>query len=118
ALEATLRTHLIQRQREVQRRNLERTVHRQTRKIRRTFLSAIDTLVCALEARDPYTKVHSLRFRRDALRLAAALGLDARQRQHLGLAAKLHDIGKVGVLEAILNKPGPLTAEEYQHVQK
>jgi response regulator RpfG family c-di-GMP phosphodiesterase len=118
ALEATLRTHRLQRQREIYRRYLERTVHRQTRKIRRTFLSAIESLVCALEARDPYTTGHSLRVRTHALRLAAALKLDPRRTKHLSLAAKLHDIGKVGIPEAILNKPGRLTSAEYECVQE
>jgi response regulator RpfG family c-di-GMP phosphodiesterase len=118
ALEATLRTHRLQRQRELYRRYLERTVNRQTRKIRRTFMSAIDSLVFALEARDTYTKGHSLRVRRSVLCLAGALNLDPCRRKQLSLAAKLHDIGKVGVREEILNKPGPLTQEEYRHVQE
>jgi response regulator RpfG family c-di-GMP phosphodiesterase len=118
ALEATLRAHLVQRQREGYRRYLERTVHRQTRRIRRTFLSAIDSLVCTLEARDAYTKGHSLRVRTHAMRLAAALGLDARQRHRLALAAKLHDIGKFGVPEAILNKPGRLSEDEFRQVKE
>jgi response regulator RpfG family c-di-GMP phosphodiesterase len=118
ALEATLRTHRLQRQREIYRRYLERTIHRQTRKIRRTFLSAIDSLVCAMEARDPYTKNHSVRVRRYAMRLADVLKLDPRRRKQLSFAAKLHDIGKVGIPEAILNKPGRLTSVEYERVQE
>jgi response regulator RpfG family c-di-GMP phosphodiesterase len=118
ALEATLRAHFLHRQREGYRRYLERAVRRQTRKVRRTFLSAIDSLVCTLEARDPYTTGHSLRVRRYALQLADALGLDRRLRRRLSLAAKLHDIGKVGVPEAILNKPGRLDGAEYRLVQQ
>ena len=53
----------------------------------------------------------------DALRLADALDLDARQRRRLSLAAKLHDIGKVGVPEAILHKAGPLTDQEMEQVR-
>jgi response regulator RpfG family c-di-GMP phosphodiesterase len=117
ALEATLRTHLVERQREGYRRYLEQTVRRQTRCIRRNFLSAIDSLVYTLEARDPSTKGHSLRVRDNALRLAREVGLGRRQRQLLSLAAKLHDIGKIGVPEAILNKAARLTAEEFRQVQ-
>jgi HD-GYP domain-containing protein (c-di-GMP phosphodiesterase class II) len=91
---------------------LERAVRRQTRRVRQTFLSAIDSLARALEERDPYTAGHSRRVHDFALRLAEAVGLDERQRRRLSLAAKLHDIGKVGVPEDILHKPGPLTAEE------
>jgi response regulator RpfG family c-di-GMP phosphodiesterase len=117
ALEATRRSHLIQRQRDRYRRQLERTVHRQTHKIRRTFLSAIDSLISTLEARDPYTKDHSVRVRDYSLRLARVLGLDQGVRRKLGVAAKLHDIGKVGIPDGILNHPGPLTREQYRIVQ-
>lgn len=118
ALEATLRTHILHRQREIYRRCLERTLRRQTRKMRRTYLSAIDSLIWAHEARDPYTTGHSLRVRRHALELAKALSFDRKQCQRLSLAAKLHDIGKVGVPEAILNKPGRLSDEEYRRIQE
>jgi response regulator RpfG family c-di-GMP phosphodiesterase len=118
ALEATLRSHVRQREREGYRRYLEKTIQRQTRRIRQTFLSAIDSLVSALEARHPYTSGHSLRVRRYALRLARALGMDPNQCRRLSLAAKLHDIGKVGITEAILNKPGRLTEEEYRQVKE
>jgi response regulator RpfG family c-di-GMP phosphodiesterase len=91
---------------------LEEAVRRQTRRVRRTFLSAIDSLVRTMEERDPYTAGHSRRVQFLALRLATAAKLDRRQRRRLGLAAALHDIGKAGVPEAILNKPGPLTRDE------
>lgn len=113
ALDATLRKYQLQRERERHRKHLETVVQRRTRQLRQTYLSAIDSLVRTLEARDPYTSGHSRRVRRYSLRLAQALGLDRRHCQQLSLAAKLHDIGKVGVPEAILNKPDRLTAAEY-----
>jgi putative two-component system response regulator len=91
---------------------LQRAVRRQTRRVRRTFLSAIASLVRTVEERDPYTAGHSRRVRAYALQLAAALGLDGRQRRQLGLAAMLHDIGKVGIPDGILHKPDRLTPEE------
>jgi putative two-component system response regulator len=112
ALETTLRDFRRHRERERHRRLLERTVCRRTRQLRRTFLSAIDSLVRTLEARDPYTSGHSLRVRDYALRLADVLDLGARERRRLSLAAKLHDIGKVGLPETVLNKPGALTEAE------
>ncbi len=118
ALEATLRQHHRQRERDNYRRHLERTVARQTRKLRCTFLSAIDSLVRLLEARDPYTSGHSLRVGDYTARLAERLGLDATLCTRLNLAAKLHDIGKVGLPEGILNKPGRLTPEEFTLVRK
>jgi putative two-component system response regulator len=118
ALESTMRYYRSQREREHHRRQLENTVQLQTQRIRRTFLSAIDSLIRTLEARDAYTSGHSWRVRRYAQRLAEQLELPLRKRKHLSLAAKLHDIGKVGLPEGILNKPGPLTAEEYDRVKE
>jgi putative nucleotidyltransferase with HDIG domain len=97
---------------------LERAVHRQSRRVRHTFLSAVNSLVRTMEEADPYTAGHALRVRHYALRLADAVGLDVRRRKQLGLAAKLHDIGKVGIPEAVLHKPGPLTAEEDRVVRE
>jgi len=118
ALKATLRTHSLQREHQTRRRVLERTVASQTRKIRRTFISAIDSLVRTIEARDPTTSGHSLRVRDYAVRLADRLGYEPRFRKRLGLAAKLHDIGKVGLPEGILNKPARLTDAEFAQVKE
>jgi len=111
-LEVTSRTFRLQCAREEYRKRLEQTVRRRTRQVRSTFLAAINSLVRTLEARDPYTCGHSLRVRNYVLMLADALGWDGRQRRRLSLAARLHDIGKVGLPEAILNKPDALTEEE------
>jgi response regulator RpfG family c-di-GMP phosphodiesterase len=118
ALETTTRSYRMQREREHYRRRLERTVRQRTQQLRHTFLSAIDSLVRTLEARHPSTCGHSLRVRRYAVRLAEALGWPERERRRLGLAAKLHDIGKVGIPEAILNKPDSLTRAEEVVVQE
>jgi response regulator RpfG family c-di-GMP phosphodiesterase len=111
-LETTRRNNRDRREGELHRRQLERAVRRQTRRVRRTFLSAIDSLVRAMEERDPCTAGHALRVRDLALRLGHALGLQQPQIKQLSLAAKLHDVGKVGVPEAILHKQGPLTPQE------
>jgi putative two-component system response regulator len=118
ALEITMRTCELQQEHDRYHERLERTVRRQTRKIRRTFLSGIDSLVRTVEARDHYTSGHSLRVRQYSMRLAEALNLDERLRGQLSLAAKLHDIGKVGVPDVILNKPGALTEEEFDVVKQ
>jgi HD-GYP domain-containing protein (c-di-GMP phosphodiesterase class II) len=78
---------------------------------------AITSMLRTLEARDPYASGHSWRVRCYCLRLAEGLDLDAQQRRHLSLAAKLHDIGKVGVPEAVLHKPGPLSDMEMGQVR-
>ena len=111
-LEIARRSYFLERENKRYRRHLERTVCRQTHRIRRTFFSAIDSLVLAMEERDSYTAGHSHRVRRYVLRLGRALNLKRPALQQLGLAARLHDIGKVGVPEAVLNKPGALTDEE------
>jgi response regulator RpfG family c-di-GMP phosphodiesterase len=118
ALETTLSAYERKRERERYQKRLEAKVRRQTRRIRQDFLSAIDSLLLSLEERDPYTVGHSWRVRQYARQLAVGLGLESRQCRQLGLAAKLHDIGKFGIPEAILNKPGPLTAAENRLVRK
>ena len=111
-LETAWRTYREQQQASRDRAALRRAVRRQTRRVRRTFLSAVASLVRAMEERDLYTAGHSRRVRAYALGLAEALHLDARQRRLLSLAAQLHDIGKVAVPDAILRKPAALADEE------
>jgi response regulator RpfG family c-di-GMP phosphodiesterase len=118
ALAATMRRYRLHQDHQLNRRHLERTVQKRTRQLRRTFLSAIDSLVRTLEARDPYTSGHSLRVRDYAVRLADALCLSQRDRKQISLAAKLHDIGKLGLPEAILNKQGSLSGLEIEAVQE
>jgi len=118
ALEETVRTWRLQEENERYRNHLEKTVWRQTRRIRKTSLSAIESLVCMMEARDKFLHGHSMRVRSYALLLAEALDLSRVQCKQLSLAAKLHDIGKIGVPEAILNKPDKLTREEYAIVKE
>jgi putative two-component system response regulator len=116
-LERTRQTWIDRRAEVRYRRRLERAVHKQTCRVRHTFLSAIDSLVRTMEERDPYTAGHSVRVRMYSLRLARVLGLDDRLQRQLSLASRLHDIGKVGVPEAILNKPEALTPAETLVVQ-
>jgi response regulator RpfG family c-di-GMP phosphodiesterase len=111
-LETTWQSYHRQREHQRVHDSLRCAVRRQTRRVRRTFFSAITSLVRTVEERDPYTAGHARRVRTYALQLADALDLDRRQRKQLGLAAMLHDIGKVGVPDLILHKPGRLTPEE------
>jgi putative nucleotidyltransferase with HDIG domain len=71
-----------------------------------------------LEAKDPGTMGHSRRVEFHAIRIGAYLGLNAAALQDLRLAATLHDIGKVGLPDHILNKPSDLTANEYARVRE
>jgi response regulator RpfG family c-di-GMP phosphodiesterase len=116
-LEGALETSRLREERTKQQQKLESTVRRQTRKIRRLFLSGINSLIRALEARDAYTSGHSQRVRSSSIALARALGFSRREVRQIGLAAALHDIGKVAIPETILNKPGPLTPDEWLAIQ-
>jgi HD-GYP domain-containing protein (c-di-GMP phosphodiesterase class II) len=71
----------------------------------------------AIEARDPYTRGHSARVARMAHAVGIRLGFDEAALALLGLCGALHDVGKLVVREAVLNKPGPLTAEEVAEVR-
>ena len=72
----------------------------------------IRSLTSAIDAKDPYTLGHSERVGRIAVALGTRLGLSANDRGDLYLAGLLHDVGKIGVSDAILQKPGPLTPDE------
>ena len=72
-----------------------------------------ETLAEALDARDPYTAGHSLRVADYAVAIAQELGLPQKQIEVLRVGAQLHDIGKIGVPDGILLKPGPLSAAEF-----
>ncbi len=96
--------------------HLETEVRRQRARIEQLFLEGAQTLTHALEAKDAYTRGHSRRVREYAVRTAVMLGYTGDFLDNLGLGAELHDIGKIGTREAILNKPGGLTPEEFRHV--
>lgn len=81
-------------------------------------LPAIAALVNAIEARDPYTRGHSGRVAHYAVLLAREVGLGEEETRTLWLAGLLHDIGKIGIRDAILFKPGPLDEEEYRRVKE
>jgi len=100
------------------REHLENKVAEQAEKIRASFVRAITSLAYALEARDTYTSGHSQRVAEIAVAIAAALELPQESVERVRLAGLLHDIGKIGVREAVLNKPGSLTDEERRHMQE
>ena len=95
---------------------LEKKVEEQTREIKNLYLNAIKSLVFALEAKDKYTEGHSKRVTFYACEIAKRMRLSALLIHKIHLAGLLHDIGKIGVRESILNKPGKLTPDEYRHI--
>lgn len=81
-------------------------------------LLAVRGLVRALEAKDPYTRGHSERVAALAAELAVGLGLAPEEAEGVRSAALLHDVGKIGIREDVLNKPGRLTPEEWVFVRQ
>jgi HD-GYP domain-containing protein (c-di-GMP phosphodiesterase class II) len=87
------------------------------RSLEKTFLETVEALANALEANDEYTSSHARWITDLALKVGEGLGLDGRALKRLELGALFHDIGKIGIPEAILSKPGPLTPAEREVVR-
>ena len=86
--------------------------------LERITVATLETLVNALEAKDPYLRGHSARVADAAAMVAAELALPDDQVESIRTAGRLHDIGKIGIREEILAKQGPLTDEEFEHVKR
>lgn len=84
---------------------------------RDTFVTTIRSLVQALDARDPYTKGHSEQVAVYAGIIAKELGLSEIDMENIRFAGLLHDIGKIGIPEKVLNKPGKLTPNEFNQIK-
>jgi putative nucleotidyltransferase with HDIG domain len=82
------------------------------------LFNVIKTLVHAIEAKDSYTRGHSERVNTLVITIAEAMDLSPVDQEALSRAAILHDIGKIGISEKILNKPGKLTQEEFLRIQE
>lgn len=82
------------------------------------FYGILRSLVNALEAKDPYTGKHSERVTRYAVMIARKMGCADGELEVLETVGYLHDIGKIGISDSILNKPASLTREEYEIVKK
>jgi cyclic di-GMP phosphodiesterase len=105
--------------------NLERLVEERTarlqnayRVLKKAHLDSVKVLAEAIDAKDPYTRGHSDRVRRMSLRIATRLGFNEEKLESLEYGALLHDIGKIGIKDEILQKPGVLNAGEYQYIQE
>lgn len=97
--------------------HLERKVEEQAKKIRAALLNAIVALVYCLEAKDEYTSGHSQSVAEISVAIARKLDMPQDSIEKVSLAGLIHDIGKIGVKESVLNKPGRLTDEEFQHIK-
>jgi putative nucleotidyltransferase with HDIG domain len=84
----------------------------------RAYVEFVSSLASALDARDPYTAGHSLRVSEYSCAIARAMGVPAEELEIIRVGALLHDIGKIGVSDTVLQKPGKLTADEEALIQQ
>ncbi len=98
--------------------SLVRKLKHALRQNQELFLETIRTLAAAIDAKDPYTKGHSERVSAYSMAIARHLGLGFEDVFHIRIAAILHDVGKLGIEDGILNKPGGLTDEEYEIMRR
>jgi len=98
--------------------NLERRVHEQAQRIQELFLQGVQMLARALEAKDAYTRGHSIRVSRYAVATARRMGFQGALLDGIRLGGELHDIGKIGTRESVLHKPGSLTADEFRQISE
>jgi len=87
-------------------------------KLRESLFGLVRCLTAAIDAKDPYTWGHSERVARMAVRLGRQLDVPAALQSDLYLAGLLHDVGKIGIRDDVLQKPGKLTPEETAHIQE
>jgi HD-GYP domain-containing protein (c-di-GMP phosphodiesterase class II) len=78
------------------------------------FISSIRMLAAAIDAKDPYTRGHSERVARYSMAIGKNLGLPEREMRNLRISALLHDVGKIGIDDRILRKPGALSDDEFE----
>lgn len=104
---------------------LERLVGERTAKLqeayyilKRAHLDSVNVLVGAIDAKDPYTRGHSDRVRKMSLRMGSKLGFNETKLEGLEYGALLHDIGKIGIKDEVLQKQGSLDPDEYESIRE
>lgn len=118
AFEELRRSHELRLLRERYKEELEAQVAELSHRNRRMFLAQIQMAVQMLEAKDSYTRGHSRRVADYAVRTGQLMGLDGHALEELQLGGELHDIGKIGTRDAVLNKPDTLTDEEFAEMRR
>lgn len=81
--------------------------------IQKVYLSTIEVLATAIDAKDPYTQGHSRRVTLYSVAIAEELNMTSKQIENVRYSGLLHDVGKIGIKDSIIKKPGRLTDEEY-----
>jgi len=110
---------------EVYHQHLESLVEKRTSKLQEAYqvlkkahFDSVNALAGAIEAKDPYTRGHSDRVRKMSLNIGRRLGFSQERLENLEYGALLHDIGKIGIKDEVLQKEGLLNSQEYQHIQE
>src|SRR5213594_4996882 len=93
-------------------------LQRERHRLERVTTATLEALVNALEAKDPYLRGHSARVADLSATVASQMGLTDEEVEQVRVAGRLHDIGKIGTREAVLNKQGALSPEEFEHVKQ
>jgi putative two-component system response regulator len=113
-----LRKHALECQLQEYQSSLENKVREQTEVINSMYIRSIKALIKALEAKDFYTRGHSQRVTMISLAIGREMNLSSTHIEDLRRTAILHDLGKIGVREAVLNKPAKLSQEEFGEVEQ
>lgn len=115
----------LQEQLEIYHKNLEKLVDERTSKLQEAYqflkkahLDSVKVLVEAIEAKDSYTRGHSDRVRRMSVGIGLRLGFSKMKLENLEYGSLLHDIGKIGIRDNVLQKKGALNSSEYQCIQQ
>jgi putative nucleotidyltransferase with HDIG domain len=93
-------------------------LQRERHRLERVSTATLEALVNALEAKDPYLRGHSARVADLAANIATELGLAEEDVDRTRMAGRLHDLGKIGTRDAVVNQERPLTADEFEHVKQ
>ena len=99
-------------------RGLEEAVYEKTKENERLFLDVVASLADAIDAKDTYTNGHSGRVAKYTVEIAKRYGYDEKRQDEIYMMALLHDVGKIGVPDEVINKPGRLTDEEFETIKK
>lgn len=98
--------------------NLETLVYEKTKENENLFLHVVESLADAIDAKDNYTNGHSGRVALYAKEIAKRYGYDEKQQEKIFMMGLLHDVGKIGIPDEVINKPGRLTEEEFACIKK
>jgi len=93
-------------------------LQRERNRLERVSTATLEALVNALEAKDPYLRGHSARVADLSANIATEMGFSEEDVDRVRMAGRLHDLGKIGTRDAVVNKEGPLTADEFEHVKQ